>query len=320
MKMPSPSPFTSTSTALALVAVALLGAAGCATSSHSTQKSALGVPRSSQDLLAVLDTPGPVEVETVVVMDWAVDRSGLVNLDHPKAKAAGLVDGDEPMQVYFHVLRHPQKGVFLIDTGFDTLLRDHPDDAAIRGFVARFFHREKMKWRTTPGDWLATQKAPVAGVLLTHIHFDHIGGIPDLPAATPIYGGPGDSADRAFQNLFVQGSSDRLLEGKGPLNEWAFTPDASGRFEGVLDVFGDGSVWALWVPGHTPGATAYLVRTPNGPVLFTGDACHTRWGWDNGVEPGSFSSDKAGSAVSLEKLRKLAAEHPAMEVRLGHQR
>ena len=268
----------------------------------------------------MLDTPGPVEVETVVVMDWAVDRGGLVNLDNPKAKAAGLIDGDEPMQVYFHVLRHPQKGVFLIDTGFDRALRDHPDEAAIRGLVASFFHREKMKWKTTPGDWLVTQKAPVAGVLLTHIHFDHIGGIPDLPAATPLYGGPGDAGDRAFQNLFVQGSSDRLLEGKPAINEWPFAPDAAGRFDGVLDVFGDGTVWALWVPGHTPGSTAYLVRTPKGPVLFTGDACHTRWGWDNGVEPGSFSSDKARSAASLEKLRKLAAEHPAMEVRLGHQR
>jgi len=33
--------------------------------------------------------------------------------------------------------------------------------------------------------------------------------------------------------------------------------DPSGLFAGVLDVFGDGSFWALWVPGHTPGSTAY---------------------------------------------------------------
>ena len=69
-----------------------------------------------------------------------------------------------------------------------------------------------------------------------------------------------------------------------------------------------------------PGSTAYLLRTPRGPVLLTGDACHTRWGWDHQVEPGSFSSDVPRSAESLARLERLVAEHPGVEVRLGHQR
>jgi N-acyl homoserine lactone hydrolase len=87
----------------------------------------------------------------------------------------------------------------------------------------------------------------------------------------------------------------------------------------VVDVFGDQTVWALLVPGHTDGSTAYLVRTPHGPVLLTGDACHTTWGWDHGVEPGSFSSDQKRSRVSLDRLRALVARHPSIEVRVGHQ-
>jgi len=55
-------------------------------------------------------------------------------------------------------------------------------------------------------------------------------------------------------------------------------------------------------------------------VLYTGDACHTRWGWDHGVEPGTFSSDVERSAESLARLAKLAAEHPSLRVHLGHQR
>ena len=74
------------------------------------------------------------------------------------------------------------------------------------------------------------------------------------------------------------------------------------------------------MPGHTPGSTAYLVRTPKGPVLLTGDASHTRWGWDHGVEPGTFSGDIAQSAVSFGKLQKLAEEQKGMDVRLGYQR
>ncbi len=88
----------------------------------------------------------------------------------------------------------------------------------------------------------------------------------------------------------------------------------------MLDVFGDGSVWALWVPGHTPGSTAYLVRTAKGLVLFTGDACHTRWGWEHHVEPGTFTADGPLSALSFQRLQKFVEAHPGTEVRFGPQR
>jgi glyoxylase-like metal-dependent hydrolase (beta-lactamase superfamily II) len=104
------------------------------------------------------------------------------------------------------------------------------------------------------------------------------------------------------------------------VSEWQFQPDADGRFAGVIDVFGDGSLWALLAPGHTPGSTAYLARTVNGPVLLTGDVCHTAWGWQHDVPPGSFTSDRAANVESLARLKKLVAEHPKIEVRLGHQR
>ncbi|PTL85757.1 MBL fold metallo-hydrolase [Vitiosangium sp. GDMCC 1.1324] len=299
--------------------VALL-ATGCAVSSHATQKATLGVPRSSTELLAVIDQPGPVTLETVASCDWQVDRSGLINLEHPRAKEAGLKDGPEAIQVFFHVLRHPTRGTFIVDTGVEKALRDQPDKAAVRGLVASFLKRETMKFNDPLGDWLARQQEPLQGVFLTHLHLDHIMGMPDVPAGTAVYTGPGEASDSSFMNMLAQGTANRQLEGKAPLSEWAYQPDATGRFAGVLDIFGDGSVWALWVPGHTPGSTAYVVRTPQGPVLLTGDASHTRWGWEHDVEPGTFSADIPKSADSFARLRKLAAEHPTLDVRFGHQR
>jgi glyoxylase-like metal-dependent hydrolase (beta-lactamase superfamily II) len=143
--------------------------------------------------------------------------------------------------------------------------------------------------------------------------------MPDLPAGTPLYAGPGEATTRGFLNLFVRGSTDRALEGKGPVRVWPFRREVSARFDGVVDVFGDGTLWAIWLPGHTPGSTAYVARTPTGPVLLTGDVCHTRWGWDHEVEPGTYNGDADRAKVSFEKLRAFAAEHPRMEVRLGHQ-
>jgi len=292
---------------------------GCAWTSHATQPSTLGVARSSGDLLAVLEVPGPLVVETVNSSDWAVARSGLVNLDADGAKRAGLTDDDEPIQVYFHVIRHPSRGTFLIDTGVERALRDAPDRAAVRGLVAGVMHTEKMKVRMPLADWLEAEKAPLAGVLFTHLHLDHVTGAPDLPKSTPLYAGPGEASTRAAVHLLVQGTMDRALDGLPPLSEWAFAKDPGGRFDGVVDVFGDGSLWAIWTPGHTPGSTSYLARTASGPVLFTGDTSHTAWGWSHDVEPGSYTADHARNAASLAGLRRLVREHPSIDVRLGHQ-
>ena len=62
-----------------------------------------------------------------------------------------------------------------------------------------------------------------------------------------------------------------------------------------------------------------LLRSRQLSARLTGDACHTRWGWENGVEPGRFSSDRPRSARSLAALRTLARDHPRLEVRVGHQ-
>ena len=153
----------SRATALFAAVLALAGGVslyfvGCAASTHATAPSALGAPRRFADLEAVVDQPGPIEVETVVSTEWAVDRSGLINLDAPAAKSAGLEDGDEPIQVFFHAVRHPQRGTFLIDTGVERALRDAPDKAAMRGMLASLYHREKMGFEKPLGDWLAAQR------------------------------------------------------------------------------------------------------------------------------------------------------------------
>jgi N-acyl homoserine lactone hydrolase len=86
----------------------------------------------------------------------------------------------------------------------------------------------------------------------------------------------------------------------------------------VADVFGDGSFFAILTPGHTAGHTSYLARTTTGAVLMTGDTSHTRWGWENDVEPGTYLSDRERSRKSLLALRALSERHPKMTVRLGH--
>lgn len=303
------------------VGAALLAAtlAGCSATSHPVTSSTMGFPRTSAELEAWADVPGPVAVETVVGADWEVYRGGLVDLEDPKAEAAGLTDDYEPVQVAFHALRHPEKGLYLVDSGAERALRDAPDEAALSGIVADVAGVEKMKVRTDTRAWIERQHEPVRGVFLTHLHIDHISGLRDVPASARIFVGPGETSERNLLNVFLRGVADDALEGKPPIEEWRFAPEAEGTFESVIDVFGDRSVWALHVPGHTPGSTAYLARTPKGAVLMVGDACHTAWGWKHEVPPGTFSDDIAKSRVSLAKLERFVERHPATQVLLGHQ-
>lgn len=301
------------------VALVVLSCANCALTGHEVVRSSLGTPRSYAELGAAIDAPGPVVVETVVSAGWTAARSGLINLKDPRARAAGLTNGGEPIDVRFHALRHPTRGLFIVDTGVERAIRDEPSRAAFRWPLAAMLTIPKMVVRVPLGEWLAAQPEPLRGVFLTHLHPDHLTGMADVPAGTPVFAGPGEATAGAMVNVLLRTSVDRAFAGKAPISEWPFVPPSGGPFEAVVDVFGDGTTWALWVPGHTIGSTAYVVRTPAGPVLITGDASHTRWGWENGVEPGRFSRDRPRSARSLAALRTLAQEHPQLEVRVGHQ-
>ena len=312
-------PVSARSLAVCLPMLLWLGGLACAASHHPTTPAELGHVSTSDSMLAQIREPGPVELETIEAADWVVARSGLINLEHPNALAAELEDGDEPIEVYFHVLRHPQYGMFIVDTGVETGFRN-PDGNERIGFLMESAMRTSaLEIHVTTSEWLAEQAEPLAGVFLTHLHLDHVMGLPDVPAHTPVYVGPGETTASSFLNLFTRGTIDRMIENADALREWPFEADPDDRFAAIIDVFGDQSVWAIHVPGHTPGSTAFLVRTPSGPKLLVGDACHTRWGWENGVEPGTFSLDRPRSVQSLAGLRELAKQFPEMEVLLGHQ-
>lgn len=304
-------------TVFCLAIAAAASTQGCVASGHPTGDARWGTSASSLGFEATLEQSGPIRVESVASATWQVPLSGMLNLEHPKAEAAGLHDSDQPITIYFHALRHPTRGLFIVDTGVERALGT--PKAAVRGVVAKLAKVDSIQVRVDLKTWLEQQTQPLSGVFLTHMHLDHIMGMPDVPRGTPIFTGPGEARSHGFLNLFTRPITDRIFAGQATLAEWQFEPDPAQRFAGVLDVFGDGSLWALHVPGHTPGSTAYVARTPQGPVLLAGDACHTSWGWEHGVEPGTFSQDLPQSAQSLAELEALAKRHPQIDVRLGHQ-
>jgi glyoxylase-like metal-dependent hydrolase (beta-lactamase superfamily II) len=81
----------------------------------------------------------------------------------------------------------------------------------------------------------------------------------------------------------------------------AMTVDVGGTFSSRHFVADDFEV--IPIPGHTPGASAYLWNGPGGRALFTGDTIYLSEGeWVAAVLE---SSDRAAYAASLELIRDL---------------
>jgi N-acyl homoserine lactone hydrolase len=292
---------------------------GCSVSTHATKPATLGTPSSSQKMEALIDQPDSVEFRAINSADWQVPLSGLLNLKDPQAVAAGLQDHDEAIQVFAYLIHHPKHGYFLIDTGVSEKLVNDPAGTGLSYLMRKGMGIDKMKIKQGTAAIIASLPEKLSGVFFTHLHLDHISGMPDIANDIPLFAGAGEIEEHYWLHAFVQGSTDRLLDGKATLQSWQFAADADQQLSAVIDIFADGSVFAIKTPGHTAGSTAYLVRSDKGPVLITGDTSHTSWGWEHTVAPGDYTRDQAGNLKSLQQLKALAARHPRMAVYLGHQ-
>lgn len=143
---------------------------------------------------------------------------------------------------------------------------------------------------------IGVKPAAIAILGISHYHFDHIGQAPSFPAATLMIG-------KADFDALKAGAPG--VDGT-PLAHWLSGGGKADPVTGDKDVFGDGSVVMLDLPGHTPGHHALLVNLPHtGVVLLSGDTAHFTENYDaDGVPP--FNTDRAQSLASLARLKAIA--------------
>ncbi|MDF3819814.1 MBL fold metallo-hydrolase [Leptospira sp. 96542] len=266
-----------------------------------------------------LSSKESLKFQKIISSDWESDRSGLIDLDHPKAKSAGLKSGEEPIQIYFYSIEHPKYGTFFIDSGLSSEFKKDQNEWPIQGLLAKVLNISKIKIRESLKDYMIKNPKTPNSVFLTHLHFDHILGLYDLSEDIPVITGPNEATDTMFQNIFVKGTTDKLLKKNRKIIQLKEVEIDKETGLGIIDYFKDGSFLILHVPGHTEGSLAFLLKTTSGPKLIVGDTSHTKFGWENQVTPGYFSKDQKKNADSLQKLFKLAKKIPGIEVHLGHQ-
>lgn len=182
-----------------------------------------------------------------------------------------------------YLIRHGDD-LMLWEAGFPAALRDNPID--------------DETWRATL-DKLITEQLAESGIAavdidivgISHMHLDHVGQVNDFPGATLVVG-RGD-----FTGTVGDGDPFTAFRGEGAKVKMV------GR--GDLDIFGDGSVIALSLPGHTPHHLGLLLRLESGPVMLSGDLYHSREAREVKSMP-SWNTDRADTMASMDRFEDMA--------------
>ncbi len=231
------------------------------------------------------------------------------------------------------LLIHPRHGALLYDTGYSAHF-----EAATQRFPERLY-----RW-ITPVQLPATQTlqqqlarhgvapADVARVLISHLHADHIAGLRDLPRArfTALRAEIAQLRDvgrlRALMHAVLPAllpddfaarldyADDAPARDLGPL--WA--PFARG-----FDLFGDGSLIAVLLPGHSSAQMGLLLRDADDrPLLLAADACWSARAWREQRMPSLLARplmhDWAAYRTTLAGLLAVATRQPDLLIVPSH--
>ncbi len=199
----------------------------------------------------------------------------------------GASDAAIEIPVPAWVIRHPKETV-LFDAGL------HPDlthSSDTLGRLASLFTAILEEGGSIRGRLQEVDVDPDAPltVIVSHCHFDHIGGLCELPNARLL-------VQRAEWEVAVKGDGLTYDPRLYDLGHEVTTVD------GDHDLFGDGAVTCLSTPGHAVGHQSLRVVTSEGPTLLAADACYFVRTLDGGELP-SFAHDKAAQRRSLARLR-----------------
>lgn len=224
---------------------------------------------------------------------------------HGSAEGLGMAGGGKvSVPVPFYVLEHPD-GVALFDCGLSASMIDH-DDGFRQALRATDIDASLTPQETVTRhlERLDIDPARVRHVVLSHLHFDHAGGLNELP-----------NAEVVVQRREWEAGFDRETSARYGLRKRFFDLGHEvRRIEGEHDLFGDGSAICVPTYGHTPGHQSLRVRSGQGDHILVADACYNC----QVVETRNFPDYSDAEAMNRSLDALLAMRGPETVMVFGH--
>jgi len=260
----------------------------------------------------------PSDISVTTFRTGVIHMDACLNLDPASPRQADCDHVPRDLAALVHWVHHPRFGDFLVDSGFDDSFAKHPPYGNYTEAMRLFNWANGVTNRQEPGADLSAQLAHIdvhpRAVFFTHLHPDHTAGVRALGPETELVFG------KAELSFLARAAIANHFSGKAKFSSIDFSRAPVMLPLGpCVDIFGDGSFWAISVPGHTDDDVAYLINGTT-PVLLTGDASHFAWALKMGVAPRGWN--QAGTArgyVSLEQLRAFARAYPNVRIIYGHE-
>ncbi len=161
------------------------------------------------------------------------------------------------------ILVEHERGAYLFDAGLATTGQEHFETTpALMRALSELKLSDAAKTRLDK----VGQTSGLKGILLSHAHWDHVSGVEDFAASLPVYVHPDEIAFAKSHPLAALARDighklEPLPFDDGPYEMWTASED----------VFGDGSVVLVPLPGHTPGSMGLFVSTKEKRFFFVGD-------------------------------------------------
>ncbi|WP_049423729.1 N-acyl homoserine lactonase family protein [Staphylococcus warneri] len=217
-----------------------------------------------------------------------------------------------PVSVY--LIEHP-KGLILIDTGWHTDNRKHqlknlsfqypinkaelPEGQAV--------HEQLIKLGYKPSD--------IDYILMSHMHCDHADGLRLVKNDKNIL-----VSEEEYEAILNDKIHYLPHEWKGVhLNTYHFDNTGIGPKKRSFDLFGDGTITMVWVPGHSKGLASTIIKNENSEkfILLATDVGYAAKSWQENILP-SVLVDKEDAQISLDWVKRMSDDPNCVEVIANH--
>lgn len=259
-------------------------------------------------------------IDTTVHFNLSIIETGFAKAPEAFVFSGGKLFKTRRVSHVSILIQHP-KGTFVFDTGLGNEIEGqfHDNFSFLERQVFKFTKLKSLKETLTEN-----HIDSIDFIIPTHLHFDHASGIEDFPEAT--IWTTKEEYDHAFSEqaiapAFIKEQYD------ADFVTWKFLDFDSTAYEVFnesFDVFNDGTVVLVKLPGHTKGSLGIFVNLKSGKrYFFTGDLTWAAEAFNLLAEKHSIPRKRVDEnrekvKESIVLVHQLSKEKPEIEIIPAH--